>query len=547
VKIRLLHLTLLMLLPIGAACGLAQSVEQAKDKLADLPQPWKEPIHRITAEEYEATLKYWAEQHPKIFTFQKRGESHDQRPIFLVKITDSTVPDEDKQVALVSCLHGGPERSGTSTTLHLIEWLTGDSELAKETRKKQIVLVVPIANPYAYFVTDRFGNKERIEVYDPPLANWDLKTLTLTDPKKTPEIAAFLGIVDEYQPEVHMDLHGTGLQGFPPELLGDRIMRQGITMFEVSACSYSNCGVRPWDPRVTEAMVKAGQDAGFGSDRAEADAQRCFWNADHDALQNKLWIRPRAERFRTPFYGYMKYHTMISTTEIGWEASGVARISGVLALGNKVWVDEKSIVGYPVSRVRSRAGRFITCYGKAAAERRRSRVELWQAQGDYADGILYPEHEGRATYICAVTPKGKALLDSDLTKFVANLKQIPGIDADAIERFITLGPEHRSSADHLVSPAGAPVQHGIGFRLRIPYRAPELIDVALNGHSLNQSETDGYDAWYADGYTQLQVNVPPEKSKQMDLYVVTCAYKGDEKRTYGWKPPEVVTRQLQAK
>jgi hypothetical protein len=528
------HLALLAWLPLASMA-------------ADLPQPWKEPIHRIKAEEYEATLKYWAEQHPKLFTFQKRGESHDKRPIFLAKITDSMVSDEDKQVALVSCLHGGPERSGTSTTLHLIEWLLGDSDLAKETRRKQIVLVVPIANPYAYFVTDRFGNKERIEVYDPPLPNWDLKTLTLTAPKKTPEIAAFIEIVDEYQPEVHMDLHGTGLQGFPPELLGDRIMRQGITMFEVSACSYSNCGVRPWDPRVTEAMVKAGQEAGFGSDRAEADAQRCFWNADHNELQNKLWIRPRPERFRTPFYGYMKYHTMISTTEIGWEASGVARISGVLALGNKVWVDETSLVGYPVSRVRARAGRFITSDGKTAAERRRSRVELWQAQGDYADGMLYPEHEGRATYICAVTPKGKAMLDSDLTKFVANLKQVPDINAAAIERFIKFGPEHRSSADHRVSTKGAPVQHGIGFRLRIPYRAPELVDVALNGHSLGQSETDGYEAWYADGYTQLQINVPPEKSRNMDLYVVTCAYQGDERRTYGWKPPEAVMRQLQAK
>ncbi len=35
----------------------------AEDKLALLPQPWVEEIHRITFEEYDATLKYWAEQH----------------------------------------------------------------------------------------------------------------------------------------------------------------------------------------------------------------------------------------------------------------------------------------------------------------------------------------------------------------------------------------------------------------------------------------------------------------------------------------------------
>ena len=70
------------------------------------------------------------------------------------------MPDEDKQVALVTALHGGPERSGTTTALRLIEWLMGDSDLAKETRRKQIVLVIPIANPYAFFTTDRFGNKQ---------------------------------------------------------------------------------------------------------------------------------------------------------------------------------------------------------------------------------------------------------------------------------------------------------------------------------------------------------------------------------------------------
>lgn len=531
----------------GALLSLAQQSESSKDRLAELPQPWKETIPRITAEEYEATLKYWAQQHPGLFTFQKRGESHDGRPIFLVKITDATVTDKDKQVALVSCLHGGPERSGTSTTLRLVEWLLGDSELAKETRRRQIVLVVPIANPYAYFVTDRFGNKERIEVYDPPLQWWDLKTLKLTQPEKTPEIAAFLSIVDEYQPEVHMDLHGTGLQAFPTEFLGDRTMRQGQTMFEVSACSYSNCGVRPWDPRVTEAMVRAGQEAGYGSDRAEADGQRCFWNADHDELRNKLWIAPRPGRFRTPFYGYMKYHTMISTTEIGWEDSGVARVSGVLALGNKPWVDEKTVSGYPVSRVRARAGRFVTSYGQTATERRRSRIELWNAQGEFADGMLYPEYDGRASYVCAVTPAGKAALDSDPAKFIENLKQRPDMQADAIERFFSLGPEYRVSAERRISSKGAPIQHGMGIRFRVPYRAPTILEVAVNGHALKQSETDGYEAWFADGYTQVQVNIPPAKTKVADLFVITCAYRPDEKRTYGWEPPEAVKEMLRKK
>ena len=532
---------------VGASLNQASAADELEARLARLPRPWEKPIHRLTFEEYDATLNYWAKQYAQWVTLRKRGEAHNGMPIFLLKITDSNVPDADKQVVMISALHGGPERSGSTTILKLVEWLLDDSALAKETRRKQVVLLMPIINPYAFFVTERFGNKEGIEVYDPQLKWWDLKTLKLTAPEKTPEIAAFVSVMDEYQPEMHLDLHGTGLQGFRPiELPADRHMRQGLTMFEVSACSYSNCGVRPWDPRVTDAMVRAGNEAGYGSDRAEADGQRVFWSPDNDPLRDRLWIPPRPDRFRTMFYSYMKYHTMISTTEIGWEQSGVARVGGILALGNQPWLYEKDS-GYPVSRVRARAGRFVTSYGQTAMQRRESRVELWQAQRKFVDGILYPEYEGRATYVCAVTPRGIEAFDADLKKFVVNLQKLPGVNAAAVSRYVAAGPEIKLSGDvdrRVQAPA---IQHGIGFRLRIPYRSPKLLDVSVNGHSLVESATDGYQAWYADGYTQLQINVPPEKSKNSDLFVVTCAYDGNERRSYGFEPPAAVRQQLQRK
>ncbi len=535
---------LVALLSLGTVVHGADDLDA---RLAKMPTPWEQPIHLLTLKEYEATLKYWAAQYPQLVTLQERGRAHNGMPVYLVKITDSSVSDENKQVALVTALHGGPERSGSTTALRVIEWLLGDSPQARETRRKQVVLVMPIPNPYAFFVSDRFNNQEGIDLYDTVAKWWDLKTLKLTAPDKAPELSAVLSVVDEYKPEVHMDLHGTGMQGFKPsELPADRKMQQGWTMFEISACSYSNCGVRPWDPRVTEAMVKAGVEAGFGSDRAEADAQRTFWSQDNDSMKDKLWVPPRPGRFRSPFYGYMKYHTMISTTEIGWEDSGAARVAGVLALGNATWVDEK-VPGYPVNRVKSRAGRFITAYGTTASELRASRTELWQAQGRFMDGIVYPEFAGRSSYVCAVTKKGADAMDADKGKFVAKLRQLPGVNADAIEKYLNKGPEIRLSGDHELEVTGAPLQHGIGFRLRIPYRAPELLDVSVNGHSLGKSETDGYQSWYADGYTHVQINLPPEKTKQADIYVVTCAYDPRETRRYGFEPPAAVQKQLQEK
>lgn len=530
------------------ACSLPTTVRGAADDidaaLARVPRVWTRTQHYLTLKEYEATLQYWAAQHPNWVTLQKRAESHDGMPVYLLKVTDSAVSDEDKQVCLVTSLHGGPERSGSTSVLHVIEWLLGGSAEAAETRRKQVVLFMPIPNPHAYFVTDRFGNAKKIDLYNPGLRQWNFETLTLTSPADNPELAAFLAVVDEYQPDVHTDLHGVGLQEYSPEQLGDRRMHDGQRMFEVSGLAYSNSALRPWEPRVTEALVKAGQEAGYGYDRAEADSQRLPWGPTYDALSDRLWSgRPM---FYSAHYGYAKYHTMIMTQEVGWEESGLARTRALFALGNRTWVDER-VPGYPVDRVKSLTGFFVTAYGRTAAERRRSRVSLWQTQGSFGQGLLYPQIAGRDLYVCAVTQAGIDSMDADPGRFISNLRRLPGVRADVIEKFVKAGPEVKlASALPRVGSirASVPVTHGIGFRVRIAYRNPELLDIRVNGHLLTPNAVDGYQSWYADGFTQLQINIPPEKARGLDLFVVSCAYRPDVERSYGWQPPAAVLEQI---
>jgi hypothetical protein len=136
-------------------------------------------------------------------------------------------------------------------------------------------------------------------------------------------------------------------------------------------------------------------------------------------------------------------------------------------------------------------------------------------------------------------------MDADRAKFVANLRELPGVQADAVGKFVMMGPEIRLSGEHDKVVQTPPIEHGIGFRLRIPYKSPKLLDVAVNGHSLKENPADGYQAWYADGYTQVQINVPPEKTRNADIFVVTCAYDPREQRTYGFEPPAAVMKQLQ--
>src|SRR5262249_42900590 len=123
------------------------SIARAQDTAARL--------HRLTMEEYVETLRLWKQQHPQWLTLESRGLSARNLPVYLLKITDSSTPDADKQVCLITTLHSGPERTGATGALAFAEWLLGEDPLAAETRRKQVMLVMPVVNPLAMFHTDR--------------------------------------------------------------------------------------------------------------------------------------------------------------------------------------------------------------------------------------------------------------------------------------------------------------------------------------------------------------------------------------------------------
>lgn len=50
--------------------------------------------------------------------------------------------------------------------------------------------------------------------------------------------------------------------------------------------------------------------------------------------------------------------------------------------------------------------------------------------------------------------------------------------------------------------------------------------------------------WQANGFTQVQINVPPDKAAKQDLYLVTCEYQPEVERRTGWTPPREVLELL---
>ena len=541
---------------VAVLCGLAANCYLGVWAQAQHSPPDYPPMHRLTYAEYDGTLRFWRQKYPGWFTLQSRGLSGQNLPVWLVKVTDRTVPDRDKQVCLVTALHSGPERSGTTGAMAFLEWLISDDPEAVLTRQRQIVLVMPVVNPLALFHTDRFRNEHKVDPYTGLGANgkvWDVKALALIQPQDAPELAAVVSVIDEFKPDVHLDLHGTGLQEYAPDQLGARRMYHGQIMTEITGSAYSNFSLRPWDWRVTEAMIAAGREAGFPSDRFEADGQRMLGGPELAPLGRKLW--GGSAMFYTAHYAYAKYHTLTAAIEIAWEQSAVARARGLLRIGNRAWGEER-VTGYPVDRVKSLVGAFVTAYGASAAERRQSRIELWHQQGDFALGILYPQTVARASLICATNAAAKrALAPADLPSLHRNLRALLGAPAAGIERFMAAGPEIKVAFD---TPAAAllaakddsdgAIQHGIGFRLRLPYAHARELDLRLNGEPLRESATDGYESWTADGFTQVQVNVPPARAQRTGLFFVTCSYQPDRQHPTGWMPPpEVQQEQATAK
>ncbi|MDF1813961.1 MAG: hypothetical protein P1V20_17290 [Verrucomicrobiales bacterium] len=530
-----------------AACCILVSGFAAAQVLSKVPKIWQEPApHRLTKKEYVATLKFWDEKFGEMLTIEKPGESAGGDGIFTIRITDPDTPDESKQHSLITALHGGPERSGTTACFHLIEWLTGDDPGAVATRKNQVVLVMPIINPLAYFVTDRFGDEAKVDPYSGGGANaWDIEKLQLKNPGKSPGLDAFLKVVDEFQPEAHLDLHGTGLQEYSEDKLGSRQRYQGQTMTEITGSAYSNYSLRPWDWRITEKMIAAGVAAGYPSDRFEADAQRAFWGLPLNPVASQVWRgRPF---FYSAQYGYLKYHTVIAALEIGWEESGVARAKGWLAMGNEVWPGEK-VPGYPVDRMNAFLGNYVTAAGKTAAARRRSRIAIWQRQGGFGHGLLYPQTDGRSLFVIATTPEAVALVDSDPDVLLDRLTDRAHFDVDALREFIEAGPEIKIAFEKGRKPLNQtplPEDCPMGFRLRLPYDKPEIVDVRLNGNILQQAEWDGYETWVANGFTQLQINLQPDEIARADgLFLLSVGYVPNRKRRIGWTPPQEVLEKL---
>ena len=353
-------------------------------------QPWRAREIWPPLEDVKATLNAWKETYADRMTLETIGYSLEGEPIMVAMVTDTSVPDDDKHTILITSLDSGWERGGTCGVLHTMEWLLGRSRLAKKSRKYHRVVFMPVPNPYGY-LNHLATNSKKINTYHGGRGrsdHWDLKTMKVKNPEDAPHLVAITKVVDRYQPEFHLDMHGVGLK------YAGQLVQPSI------GCAYSNISNRPWDWRLLEAIIGYANREGHAFVRMEADAQQVFYSEGMEAYSKRYWMgRPF---FYSAHYGYVKYHTMPCTMEVAWPEGAVAAVKGLLDFGNRQFADAP-VPGLPVNRAVYQVGNEAVCaYGATAAERRRSRVELWQRQEEIKLGFAYPYTDGRVTVVCTV-------------------------------------------------------------------------------------------------------------------------------------------------
>lgn len=471
-------------------------------------------------------------EHGDFLKLEDLGRSVQGRPLVAVRLSDWSVSGEHKEHVLLTTLHSGGERIGPSAMLEVVEWLLSGHPLARRILARQQVVCVPIVNPDGY-VAGSFHNAHDLDPYN----NWTLEGPV--QPEKHPEARVIQRLMDELQPEVHGDMHGSFLE-FYGSIHAD------------TAAAYSNVSLRPYHHEIMRLMNEAALEEGYPADWLEEDSERMFWGPDLDGMREKTWKgRPRVY---AATYCYNRYHSLVTANENAWERSALLRYRRLLQVGNEVWPGEY-YPGYPTRVMMGNDLHRLTAYGTTAGARRRSRVELWNKLRQLSFGFDWPEVEGMALCVCATSREAarKWLGDHTLLDMLSRIERHPGMNLEPIRRLVHGHPlddgkrparflvegggakfyRQDSGPDRLEAGEGGPVRHGICVRLRIPYQNARILDLRLNGHVVDPSETDGFVTWVARGFAHVQVAIPPRRTRAEEIFLVTCEYDPRERRRQG--------------
>lgn len=295
-------------------------------------------------------------RHAGIARAESLGESEQGREVLAVEVTDPAAEEEDKQVALVVCGRHGQELGTRVVGPALLEWLA--SPPAAETRRGQRVFVVPVANPDGCV-------REQFHAPSDRLSELEERTI--------------LALAERVCPDAVVDVHSLG----------------GSDTEAVIAAHTTRCAV---DELIHHTLA---------AEMAEAAGRRGY-PFDVEAVPfpdtyNNHFCGACYERFHCLAFGMEVSHLSLGPAEAA--ESGVAAIVALLEAGNRRrgW---QARSGYPNEILIGNFSASIRPAGANAAERSRSREEIWRHRGAFA--VPQREMPDRDTLKLTVRHEGHA-------------------------------------------------------------------------------------------------------------------------------------------
>ena len=455
----------------------------------------------LPVERFESYMNGWAEKKPGFVTVSSIGKSGGY-DILKAVFTDPTVPDEDKQVVLLTAQHS-MELSGVTTLLSVGNFLASDREEASEILKDLIVVMIPCSNPYSYSKQDpayQFKNEAGICEY----FSFNYNGVAY-DEATAPAAHAIKRTIDEYRPEVMLDVHGVYYQN---QLV---VPSLGIS---------GSVGNRFYNNEFVRQIQEAGLEAGYpmmNFDDLEV-LLRTDMNCDDRDINGHFYVS-NSNLHQVQVYAYLHYHTLGGTFETAFEESCVPQIIRALTIGCNTWACE-AYKGYPTRTMINAFGHnSIRVYGKTAAQRRESRAELWKHRSRIFLGVGHPEMPGFSAAIICTDPskaqdvaKHYELMNVSVEKLAA---LYDNVNKDKmLELLENEYPQHMEYYAYKTNFEGdgpLEIKHGMTVRMSLPFADASNYKVFYNGNELSVDELDGYTVTKAKNWVHVDLHIPAEK------------------------------------
>ena len=372
-------------LPLSKA--MAEPALSAASRRASTPAAYPK---KVAGEEGLKDLLAWldrfASANAKFVEKRRLGTSPGGREIAGFFVTNPAIPNNRKQTALVVLNRHGQEAGGRVVGPEILNYLVSDD--ARQIRDTQYVIVIPAMNPDG-IVANKFNSSRT----------------TIT----TQERSLLGPIIKATPPDAMLDYHSLGQSNGARNDRGD--------MEVIIAANTSRWGM---DDQVHQyvgrKMAEACEEAGWPYELHSIDdlwvyyfGERRIGNQPWANLKQKTFtldtISPvdgydspyddlEIEQIEDPVTGYtnyicapayQQYHTAVFGAEVNhWSMtrpedmakSGLAPCEALLKVGSSRLPWEKD-PGYPVNLIHGDFRQSIRAVGADAAERRASRIRLW--------------------------------------------------------------------------------------------------------------------------------------------------------------------------